>query len=415
MQSHTCPLCLRIFHGRHAHAAHLKNIWKRPDDPSRCDYNDNSDFVPPLLPADVVVTRPVTPLHELAQRKRAEFDDISAARQAYTITANGRVDRDYTRSRDLTAAQDEWQRFLMDTKSLCSDQFWKFFLQIHTFTGVAIDTSLSSAKRTFLSKNSSDWKQFPPSKRELLTKIKKLNPFWHQIWHSCSIDLSKFRLPSGTKSLEFHFIDPLWGWLRAARRQQPNTLQWKPRAQNVLCPFYGGGVQYGESFAQACQSCPAGSYPMCVGLHWDGTSGRGLSSSPICIEVANTNCCDSSTQFCLGYMPHVPDECKPEWAKLPKATTVKFYIRQQCASAILRVLEHAARDGVKCRLQNNHGVEVKRLLFPRILSMNFDQVEAQLFFGMQNRMDCSKCIRRKGYSAFRKSRLQDGTQVRVTM
>ncbi len=65
---------------------------------------------------------------------------------------------------------------------------------------------------------------------------------------------------------------------------------------------------------------------MCIGIHWDGTSAHGQSSSPICICVGNTNCCDSSTQYCIGYMPHVPDETKPEWRRQAVSTTVKHYI-----------------------------------------------------------------------------------------
>ena len=294
-------------------------------------------------------------------------------------------------------------------KNLCSDRFWKFFLVMHTFPAVSIDTALASAKRTFLQRQTTEWKRFPPSKRELLSKIAKLTPFWHRIRHSLTINVSHFNLPSNTKSIDFHFIDPLWAWLRAARRQEPTDLHWKPFPHGG---YYGAGVQYGESFRQACASCPNGSYPMCISLHWDGTSGKGLSCAPICVGVANSNCCDTSTQFCIGYMPHVPDEGQPEWKGSAKATTVKFYIRQQCASAILRVLETSAKSGVCCRLRNHRGVEVERLMFPRLLSMNFDQPEAQLFFGLQNKMSCTKCIRRKGYSAFREGRMQQGTQVR---
>ena len=280
---------------------------------------------------------------------------------------------------------------------------------MHTFPATSIDTALSCAKRTFLQKHTDEWKRFPPSRRELLSRIKKLTPFWHHISHSLTIDVSHFRLPSETKSVDFHFIDPLWAWLRAARRQDPAMLHWKPTPGGG---YYGGGVQYGEAFQHACRSCPPGSYPMCIGLHWDGTFGKSLSFAPICVGVANTNVCDSSTQFCIGYMPHVPDEKRPGWKELEVSTKVKFFLRQQCASAILRVIETAAEYGVFCRLRNHRGVEVKRLMFPRLLTMNFDQPEAQLFFGLQNKQSCSKCIRRKGYSAFRESRMQNGIAVK---
>lgn len=90
---------------------------------------------------------------------------------------------------------------------------------------------------------------------------------------------------------------------------------------------------------------------------------------------------------------------------------LKFYIRQQCAAAILRVMEAAATTGVLCRLKNIRNVDTTRLLFPKLVSMNFDQPEAQLFFGHQNKQSCTHCRRRTGRSAFRKSTPQSGTIV----
>ena len=75
------------------------------------------------------------------------------------------------------------------------------------------------------------------------------------------------------------------------------------------------------------------------------------------------------------------------------------------------MLEAAARTGIQCRLLNIRNEDVRRLLFPKLVAMNFDQPEAQLFFGLQNKTSCSKCRWRKGYSAFRKSTLQSGIQV----
>ena len=93
-------------------------------------------------------------------------------------------------------------------------------------------------------------------------------------------------------------------------------------------------------------------------------------------------------------------------------TRLKFYIRQACLSAITRVLANSAQHGVLCRLRNHTGEDCKRLLFPRLLAMNFDQPEAQLSFGMQNRQSCSKCRWRKGRSAFRHGGAQKGTTIK---
>ena len=137
-------------------------------------------------------------------------------------------------------------------------------------------------------------------------------------------------------------------------------------------------------------------------LHWDGTNGKGLSSAPICIGLGNTNICDTSTQFCIAYMPVVPDENRKDFSKSVQVK-VKHYIRQSCASTILKVMESAASKGVWCSLKNVRGHMVQRLCFPRLVSMNFDQPEAQLFFGMQNKTSCSRCKRRRGRSAFRRN------------
>ena len=218
--------------------------------------------------------------------------------------------------------------------------------------------------------------------------------------HRHTIDLEQFQLASGTKSLEFVFIDPLWGWLLAARRQHPLDMHWKP-VMSAQSPLYGGGVQFGKCFQEAVRTIPSDTYVMGISLHWDGTSThRGLASTPICIGVANCNNGDLSTQFCLGYVPKVPDD-SDGFRKTPLATKVKFHIRQECIGAILRVMETAAEKGVTCRLRNQMGIEVERVLVPRLFAMNLDQPEAQLFFGMLNRTSCSKCIWRKGRSAFR--------------
>ena len=143
-------------------------------------------------------------------------------------------------------------------------------------------------------------------------------------------------------------------------------------------------------------------------LHWDGTGAFGVSAAPICIGVANTNRSGASAQYCLGYMPHTPDEDKVTFS-----TELKHYLRQQCAKAILEVLNTVADCGVLCRLRNSAGADTVRVLFPRLMAMNFDQPEAQLFFGLRNRTSCSKCKWRKGRSAFRKASPQNGSAVRL--
>ena len=175
-------------------------------------------------------------------------------------------------------------------------------------------------------------------------------------------------------------------------------------------PLYGRGVQVGLAFLEACRSCPTGAFPMCFSLHWDGTTSRRLTGVPICIGVANCNNMDKSTQFCLAYMPKLPNMGKT-WTSTPAATQAKFHIRQQAVAAILRVMEAAAKRGVLCPMTNQNGEQVTLLLMPRLIAMNMDQPEAQLYFGLKNRTSCTTCVRRRGYSAMRRSKFQNGNVI----
>ena len=409
----TCYLCGVQLSGKARISRHKANLWLVSTDASRCDNLARSTNIEPQEAEGVVITRPIT-LWELARREPVSWEAERRTRAAYTIRAFEFDPTHILRCRDMTPVQDAWDEHLAACKNLCSDDFWRIFLPIHRSPRVHIDSTLTSVKKVFLQGgNREALKKFPMDMRQLRKKMSGLTPFWSQVLHSHHIDLAEFAndLPSGTKHITFRFVDPVWGWLMAARQQHPQELHWRPAAQPCGQKVYGGGIQFGEFFRHACSTIPAGSSPMCVGLHWDGTSARAVSSAPICVCVGNSNSCDKSTQFCVGYMPHIPDSKRPEWRKLACATKLKFYVRQQCAAAILRVLEEAAKRGVICRLINQENEEITRLLFPRLSSMNFDQPEAQLFYGMQNKCSCSKCRRRKGYSAFKRCRPHRGEDV----
>ena len=377
----------------------MRNLWKLPDDPSRCDNQQRGGVA--RATAVPIITAPVTPtvdpVIKMARRKPTTWNTRRLARSRYTIlptTANTEG------ARDMTLLQSKWETYLKDVADLANTKFWSVFLALHTESTSAIDSALNSVKKVFV--QPSEKKKFPISRRALKHVMGQLHPFWPHVRHTLRIDLTRFRLPSGTKSIVFRFIDPMWGWLVAARRQNPKELHWMPVAQRPGQEVYGGGIQYGKFFVTAHASLPEGAHVLCIGLHWDGTTAHGLTSAPICVCVGNSNSSKSDTQFCIGYSPHVPDERKPEWRNTTQYTEVKFFIRQQCAGAILRVIEEAATRGVKCRLLNSENEDVERLLYARLSSMNFDQPEAQLFFGLQNKCSCSKCRRRIGYSAFRR-------------
>lgn len=383
---------------------HMRNMWKNERDPTRCDYqirrhreliqavhhpapvagglhrnaNANVDSVVVVVTAarrapDVYVT-------DLARRCPTTTDEC---RHAYTI-GEYEIPLD-TRPRDWRPMQEEYDRTLTSIHESCSLKFWDIFLPVHGFAVNVIDTILSTVKKTFLdNKKPTEWRRFPASRRRFLEKTGGGAEFWASVKHTCRIDLTGVTtkpLASGTRSITFEFLDPVWAWLSVARGLPPEELHWKPAAQNSVDPVYGGGVQYGESFRQACNSCPRGGYSMQVGLHWDGTQGGGIESAPICIGCMNTNNCGAETQCCIAYIPKTPDQSRTSFAKTEQCTVLKWHIRQECCRAILRVLETAATKGVICTLKNRLGQPIDRLLFPRLVSMNFDQPEAQLFFG----------------------------------
>ena len=385
----TCKLCQVVCTSAPSRSNHMRNYWKESTDPTRCDNVARTALRTVSSTASVNVPILITPASSssLVALARRPPNPHCEARPAYTITDTG-VARDDMRI--LTGIQDCWDRYTTAIYNSCSPAFWNLFLQMHTFSIKAIDSALQAVKKTFVH-DKQDRSRFPVSRRVLLEKIGALPDFWPQVLHTYKVDVRCFQLPSGCKEITFKFVDPLWGWLTAARQLHPLDLHWKPIAQLRGQKLYGGGVQYGECMREACRTIPAGAYPMLIGVHWDGTSAHGVDSAPICVCVGNTNRCDKSCQYCIGYIPHVPDEKKPEWKKQPVATRVKFYIRQKCFAAILRILEEGATRGVKVRLKNQRGEEVARLLYPKLNSCNFDQPEAQLVFGLQNKCGCTKC------------------------
>lgn len=296
-----------------AKASHYRNLWKNRNDPSRCDRPVPLIATAPTAAQHdpvVAVTAPaVVGLHELTRRPACSVQTERDQRSNYIIRQRQLGTGRPARVRDMLYIQNQYDTYRRNITSLCSPEFWKFFLSLHTCTAAAIDAALLAARRIFLEPKSEPWNMFPPSKRALFTKIRKVPQFWEHVMHTIQIDVSAFALPSRLTKIVFEFIDPIWGWIVAARRQKPVDLHWKSVHQGVV-PEFGGGVQYGKAFRQACMSCPPDSYPMCVCLHWDGTHGHGLQAAPICIGVANTNRQRSDAQFCIGYMPATPDANK---------------------------------------------------------------------------------------------------------
>ena len=373
----------------------MTNMWKSESDSSRCDWQLRLARRTALTTQQVAqpVTQPAahSAVQSVTTAAPMSLSDLAcrppnsharSCRNAYTIERT--VLSNIARARDMRPLQLQWINFMRIIYNSCGSRFWEVFLNIHTFPVNVIDTVLRTTKTTFLKRSDDEWKRFPATRRTLLQRIEKCDSCWSNLLHTTDIDVTDVTttpLASGTQSVTFEFLDPVWAWLHVAEQLDPLELHWKAAAQNIGDPRFGGGVQDGEFFKYACLSCPQGGYPMCVSVHWDGTSGGGISAAPICIGVMNTNSCSAETQCCIGYMPTVPDQARKEFAKTEDATKLKFYLRQQCCKAIMRVLENAAVGGVLCTLRNKRNVKIDRHLFPRLTAMNFDQPEAQLFFG----------------------------------
>ena len=307
-------------------------------------------------------------------------------------------------------------RYLQSVKAVASDTFWRFFLDLHTESGVTIDAALSAAKSTFFHDSpASEIHGFVACKRTLLRRMSNIQPpFWPSVTHTIKFDLPAEYRYGRQKRYVFRFINPLWGWIVAAHRLRPEDLQWVPLVQTDRVSgerLYGGGVQYGKAFASAYRSCPIGTYPMALSLHWDGANAKGMHATPIAVGVANINKQPARAHFCIAYMPQLSGVGN-EFLTTAKARQIRHYIRQKCIGAILTVLEEGARRGVRCTLDVD-GRRTERTLYPRLMSMPLDQPEAQAYFGMRNATSCSKCRRRKGRIAHRHATRQRGVHIKI--
>ena len=162
MTSWICPHCCARPQGRYAVIRHMRNLWKDSNDPDRCDN------VQELPSADTQTTTPTSqhakttagvprqrqhqhrgpaPLHSLARRQSQTLQLRRQARKCYVISSN-RVDT--SGCRDMASVQADWERYKQDVRSSCCKKFWDFFLPLHTFSGVCIDTALAGARKVFM-------------------------------------------------------------------------------------------------------------------------------------------------------------------------------------------------------------------------------------------------------------------------
>ena len=180
-----------------------------------------------------------TPLHELARRECFDHARALNMRTGYCIES---VDMELAAgARNFVPIQDTWDDMLRTCADRYSDVFWKFFLQLHKMSQVAVDGALTQVRLLPFFPNELRGR-FPKTRRAMMRNLGCIPAFWRIVQHTHRIDVSHFDLPSGTRFLDFEFIDPIWGWLIAARRHDPADLHWIPLAQNrTHAPVYGGG------------------------------------------------------------------------------------------------------------------------------------------------------------------------------
>ena len=182
--------------------AHMHNLWRGENDPLRCDWarrQAREANAEEANTANAVITRPlVLASHQdLARREPADCEFARETRLSYCIEVSTnlrQLQEEWSQARDMTRIQDYWREHLANIKSKCSLQFWEIFLRIHTYSGVAIDTSLSAVRKVFLRKGTDAWNEFPPTRRVLLDKIRSHDSFWNKVWHRQRIDLRAFKL-----------------------------------------------------------------------------------------------------------------------------------------------------------------------------------------------------------------------------
>ena len=146
-------MCHASFDYGPARVRHMRNVWKGDDDPTRCD-----KIIRPVVitaPVDVpvlpVITAPAitAPLTNLARRQPVSWEDERTQRSGYTIIETSAIGA-AAEARQMSGIQEAWKDVLRTTKSTCSENFWKIFLKLHTYSTVAIDSSLQAVKKVFV-------------------------------------------------------------------------------------------------------------------------------------------------------------------------------------------------------------------------------------------------------------------------
>ena len=260
--------------------------------------DDDSDAVPD---ANVVITRPITPLMCLARRAKQPWGRV------YNIATQHRQQHTDTYVRDYRELQTSWKEYVITAYSCCSAEFWRVYKCVVDQSVTCQDSVLSCVRD--LTQHAGKW---PRSNRTLRSSIKRLaGDFWPNVTTTERIDLSQFNLP-GVQSVEFSFVDPIYAWIHSCNELNDANipLHWRP--QKLMHPHmeqevHGAGIQYSHLLRCATRSIPAGAKVALINISWDG-GGTGVGSRscvPIVAQVMNTNSMSIKAVFVIGYLPYI--------------------------------------------------------------------------------------------------------------
>ena len=170
---------------------------------------------------------------------------------------------------------------------------------------------------------------------------RKAGDFWGNVINKHRIDLSEYNLP-GCAYVEFSFVDPIFVWIQRVNDLLCHNIpvQWSPCKMvhsRTHEEYFGSGVQYGLLFRSAARDIPSRSSIALMNISWDGGSqGIGArSSTPILLQVMNTNSMSAKAVALLGYLPTL--EVAKGYKEHKDYIAAKKFLLQVCIHTLLCV------------------------------------------------------------------------------
>jgi hypothetical protein len=282
-------------------------------------------------------------------RRKPNFGTV----RAESIPAGQRT-FDFHKARNVSDLQSLSQQFI-------KEQAENFPIALWRVLGAVLEQSKQTQSKVLEAVapllSTRDRKTWPTTRAALDYQLAKngcLSARWRR---TVSIDLSHIGLSKLKDPISFNFVDPVFAWASCAERlshKHPLHFTYRERVHpHTGEKMYGSSVQHGEFMKEACRRTPTSpglqTGPALFGLSWDaGNATKRRSYTPILISVGNTDYAGWEVCYCIGYMP-VLGLSEKELSK-PAGKQAMHELRQQCARAIIDVIEAAAQTGFKCQL-----------------------------------------------------------------